>query len=255
MGQWKDVVGYFTRKRFTVPTDRLPAIMGVAKPFEGLACGTRENVFIAGLWSGALAAQLLWSYDKADAHRTLGPPMLDLLWVPPGWKPRQPSWSWISVDYPVGFWTGQDAEALDWHVRIVGWDRDRMADLAAYRDTPHEMELRLEGGLLRLPIAAERLDRQVPVQRLLQLRYGQQVVEICIIVDPGCSIPAGLWALRVSSFSGYGGVPGPRHTWLLLLQRVHHGINRFKRIGIGSGPKDAVDDAFRQTANSQVILV
>ena len=255
MAEWRDVVGYFTRKRFTVPTDRLPAIMGVAKPFDSLAWSQRENVFIAGLWSGALAAQLLWSYDKADAHRTLGPPVLNLLWVPPGWKPRQPSWSWISVDYPVAFFTGQDAEALDWHVRVVGWDRDRMADLATYRDRPHEMELRLEGGLLRLPITAERLDRQVPVQRVLTMRYGQQVIELHITVDPGCSIPPGLLALRVSSFSGYGAVPGPRSTWFLLLQRVHHGINRFKRIGTGSGPKDAVDDAFRHLGNSQVVLV
>ena len=253
--EWRDVVGYFTRKRFTIPTDRLPAIMGVAKPFEPLGWGRRENVFIAGLWSGALAEQLLWSYDKADAHRTLGPPELDLLWVPPGWKPRQPSWSWISVDYPVAFFTGQDAEALDWHVRVVGWDRDRMADLATYRDRPHEMELRLEGGLLRLPITAERLDRQVPVQRVLTMRYGQQVIELHITVDPGCSIPPGLLALRVSSFSGYGAVPGPRSTWFLLLQRVHHGINRFKRIGTGSGPNDAVDDAFRHLGNSQVVLV
>ncbi|KAK3901277.1 HET-domain-containing protein [Staphylotrichum tortipilum] len=253
MAQWYDMLGYFTRKRFTVPTDRLPAAMGVAKMLEPLVWGQRENVFIAGLWSGALAKQLIWRYDSADAHRVLGPPTLDLIWVPPGWRPRQPSWSWISVDYPVSFWP-MDAEMLDWHIKVLGWDRQRMADLTAYRDRPHEMELRLEGGLLRLPLAAETLGLQKPVYRVLNMRLGREMVEIELIIDPGCSIPVELFALRVSSYTGHGGVPGPRATWLLLLDRVRPGVNRFKRIGVASGSKDVVDKAFGW-AITQVILV
>jgi len=244
MEQWYDMLGYFTRKRFTVPTDRLPAAMGVAKMLGPLVWGQRENVFIAGLWSGALAKQLLWRYDGADAHRMLGPPTLDLIWVPPGWKPRQPSWSWVSVDYPVCFWPGVDSETLDWHIKVLSWDRQIMADLAAYRDRPHEMELRLEGGLLRLPVPAETLGHQKPTHRVLNMRLGQETVEVEMIIDPGCSIPAELVALRVSSYTGMGGIPGPRATWVLLLDRVRTGVNKFKRIGVASGNKDAVDRAF-----------
>ncbi|KAK3900309.1 HET-domain-containing protein [Staphylotrichum tortipilum] len=254
MKEWGDMLGFFTRKRFTFPTDRLPAVMGIAKLMETPLWGRSENVFIAGLWSGALAKQLLWTYDAADAHRTLGPPTLNLVWVPPGWKPRQPSWSWISVDYPVAFW-GQDSEALVWHIRVVGWDRALLTDLAAYRTRSHEMELRLEGALLRIPIPAERLDLQKPVSRVMPLRFGRQVVEMEITIDPGCSIPRDLYALRVSSFSGHGGVPGRSATYFLLLERAHPTINQFKRIGVGSGDKDPVDEAFRGQPVDQVALV
>jgi len=87
-----------------------------------------------------------------------------------------------------------------------------MADLAAYRDRPHELELRLEGELIRIPILPKLLDRQRSVQRLVQVEIGSDLADIEIIIGLGCSIPGELVALRVSSYNGYGPVPGSRLT-------------------------------------------
>jgi hypothetical protein len=90
------VIQKYTRKSLTVETDRLTAILGLAKRFERLFDAT----FLAGLWAEDLHRGLLWrdvtkvpslGVDPDDKRER---------------KKRQvvsPSWSWVNCGAPVEF--------------------------------------------------------------------------------------------------------------------------------------------------------
>ena len=56
---WLDVVSEFSRLRLTKESDRMAAVTGIASKFSGTALGP----FIAGIWEGDLARDLL--YERA----------------------------------------------------------------------------------------------------------------------------------------------------------------------------------------------
>ncbi|KAK0669214.1 heterokaryon incompatibility protein-domain-containing protein [Cercophora samala] len=79
---WKRVVEDYSKRGLTVPSDRLPALSGLAsKVATGLCPYTG---YLAGLWTRNLARDLLWHTNKNDR----------------GTRPEQylaPTWSWASV--------------------------------------------------------------------------------------------------------------------------------------------------------------
>jgi hypothetical protein len=108
------------------------------------------------LWSAFLFRQLLWVYDERDKAGMLGPPERDLRWVPRGWKPRFPSWSWISVDYPV---CTMAADELPSMFKVVSIER---AHSTTFTNNPNgpALVLRLWGQLQWFDWPAQQLDRQ-----------------------------------------------------------------------------------------------
>ncbi|OTA59596.1 HET-domain-containing protein [Hypoxylon sp. EC38] len=86
--QWHHIVEQYSPLALTKDGDRLPALSGLAErmaPFLGK--------YLAGLWDKSLLRDLTWRVDKLDpGHRR-----------PP--KYRGPSWSWVSVNTGVSFWT------------------------------------------------------------------------------------------------------------------------------------------------------
>lgn len=252
MEEWDDVVGAFSRKRFTVPTDRLPAIMGVMQLFEDRIDNHSNNVFIAGLWTGALHKQLLWVYDDKDEHDMVGPPSLDLVWVPPGWKPRSPSWSWISVDYPVRPFVPVDADALEWNFGSLDIDVDLLTDLSRYRVDPSSLELRLVGRIMQFSTPAKRLSRQKPTAA--SLRFGSPPLEMHAVVDPGCDIPEEFVGFRICTYRG-GTIPLPPQSYFLLLQPVPFGSLRFRRIGIGRAEPVVASLMFQDGEDVELALI
>lgn len=83
---WKSEVCQYTTRLLTEPDDRLRALQGVAQQLQQL--WGAEYIF--GLWQNAWPDLFAWV-------RT-GP-------VPPSQRrlQRAPSWSWASVDFPIGF--------------------------------------------------------------------------------------------------------------------------------------------------------
>ncbi|KAF2177851.1 HET-domain-containing protein, partial [Zopfia rhizophila CBS 207.26] len=77
---WRSIVRDYTRRFLTYPSDKLPAISGVAAEYDKIFDGT----YLAGLWQFALVSELMWSSNRSDITR----PALQ----------RAPSWSWASVD-------------------------------------------------------------------------------------------------------------------------------------------------------------
>jgi hypothetical protein len=83
--QWHQIVQIYTHRALSLPTDRLPAISGIAERY-GKILG---DDYVGGLWRSRLPQELLWAS---------GPPL--------GSSPRKyqgPSWSWAAINGPVRF--------------------------------------------------------------------------------------------------------------------------------------------------------
>ncbi|KAH8880782.1 HET-domain-containing protein [Thozetella sp. PMI_491] len=81
-GYWDILVGMYLIRRLTFDSDRLKAIMGLAKQLKRSE-GVRPTLgnYVLGLWSEALPLSLLWSaISPAEAR-----------------NPGFPSWSWASI--------------------------------------------------------------------------------------------------------------------------------------------------------------
>jgi len=88
---WNNIVETYSQLALTVESDKLSAISGIAKAVQQHT----GSFYAAGLWSSHLPRGLGWGKHQSAQKR------------PSQW--RAPTWSWASVDGPVGF-----VEA-DWH--------------------------------------------------------------------------------------------------------------------------------------------
>jgi hypothetical protein len=86
--RWREVVREYSPLKLTFPSDKLPAIAGIAKqlhPFIG-------STYLAGIWKEYIRDELLWE--------TVGPKQAK----PTAW--RAPTWSWASVEGTISFPNG-----------------------------------------------------------------------------------------------------------------------------------------------------
>lgn len=80
--RWETVLHQYSRRQLTYPSDKLPALSGLASYYARLTGQT----YLAGLWREDLPRLLLWSMEPQMAPSPLPP------------KYRAPSWSWASLD-------------------------------------------------------------------------------------------------------------------------------------------------------------
>lgn len=83
--KWAGLLEDYGRRELTHPTDRLPAISGLAKLFKQRKGGPE---YVAGLWSDDFISQLSWRPPSAD--RTNKNPSAACV---------GPSWSWVSLEH------------------------------------------------------------------------------------------------------------------------------------------------------------
>ncbi|OTB18675.1 hypothetical protein K445DRAFT_19277 [Daldinia sp. EC12] len=101
---WYQLLEEYTTRRFTIFTDKLPAVVGAAALFKS----TKPNAtYIAGLWREDIGRGLLWCahYYHAPGRKVWGISTTDEiseLTKPP--RKRAPSWSWASLDGALDFW-------------------------------------------------------------------------------------------------------------------------------------------------------
>lgn len=96
---WEDVVHYYTSRQLTNPSDKLPALSGLAQ----LRKRVKDGVYLAGLWKDSILHDLCW-YHMLNHHWPL---TFGVGRRPPSY--RAPSWSWASVDTDLGcrwWWNG-----------------------------------------------------------------------------------------------------------------------------------------------------
>ncbi|TDZ16726.1 hypothetical protein Cob_v010389 [Colletotrichum orbiculare MAFF 240422] len=100
--EWSFIVSHYTRAELSNPSDRLPALSGIARR-QHEANGKH---YLAGMWRERLVTQLAWFRNGIRKKR-------------PSW--RAPSWSWASIDSAVIYW--------------YYWDHDRIVqELETYID-------------------------------------------------------------------------------------------------------------------------
>jgi hypothetical protein len=101
---WENLLREYTTRRLTVPTDRLPALSGIAR----IIAKRLKAEYVAGLWSDSLIDNLAWHV----VGRSRGVPPQPMCYI-------APSFSWAS--YPGMSAAGnhdqrQVATLLDWHI-------------------------------------------------------------------------------------------------------------------------------------------
>ncbi|KAF2739806.1 HET-domain-containing protein, partial [Polyplosphaeria fusca] len=89
LSYWLGIVSGFTNRVLSFPSDRLPAIAGMAECF-GLIL---KDDYLAGHWRAGLLPSLLWS----------NPRLMDLLPRATGGNVDVPSWSWASASGHIIF--------------------------------------------------------------------------------------------------------------------------------------------------------
>lgn len=86
------IVEQYSALKLTRPSDRLVALSGLCKRVHHL-----RNNYLAGLWSDSIGYDLLWRVETISLNTPeKGARSLDY---------RGPTWSWVSVDSPVTYWT------------------------------------------------------------------------------------------------------------------------------------------------------
>lgn len=101
---WSSLLDSFGSRKLTKPTDKLPAISGLARLVQ-----KRTNAeYVAGLWSNSMIKGIAWLGDRRGA------PVSRDEYV-------APSWSWASYDGTPSFSAYSPpaiSEVLDWHVDL-----------------------------------------------------------------------------------------------------------------------------------------
>ena len=90
-GAWNDIVQVYTKCSLTMSKDKLVAISGIVKCLQP----SFKIDYLAGLWRDDLLEQLLWHVEFHDEERRY-------LAGEKRTEYRAPSWSWASVDAPIG---------------------------------------------------------------------------------------------------------------------------------------------------------
>ncbi|KAJ4190740.1 hypothetical protein NW755_004954 [Fusarium falciforme] len=118
---WRTMVNEYTSLGITKPSDRLPAIGGLAKKMAA----SRKQEYVAGLWGNTLNDDLIWTVLELEGEKK---PRYDPL--------AAPTWSWASVEAHVFYWdsivfwnpdeTVTDEDRPPWqHLsRVEGWNVD-----------------------------------------------------------------------------------------------------------------------------------
>ncbi|KAK0624205.1 heterokaryon incompatibility protein-domain-containing protein [Immersiella caudata] len=99
---WQVVVTDYTARDISRPSDKLPALSGLAQAFQARM---PQNVYLAGLWKDHLLDDLLWCHAPTTSSRRAkrGRPATF----------RAPSWSWASLDGNVcWYWAGADYQEM-----------------------------------------------------------------------------------------------------------------------------------------------
>ncbi|KAI6438718.1 hypothetical protein MCOR22_008587 [Pyricularia oryzae] len=98
---WVSLVEAYRSRMLTYPSDKLPAISGLAQVIAQGLPGSGMGAYLAGLWRCSLLNGMSWSVRKLGDGRPVQPRCS---------RPhayRAPSWSWASIDGPVSFPAGR----------------------------------------------------------------------------------------------------------------------------------------------------
>jgi hypothetical protein len=130
---WQDMICKYTRRKLSNPRDKLPACLALAENFADIL-SLDPSEYLAGLWKGDLAAQLLWYRPEGESSvRCSGP-----------------TWSWVSIDGPIVFSERRAVQDAKFRGAVLAECVESTIELKAGHHKYSEVvsgRLRLEGRL------------------------------------------------------------------------------------------------------------
>lgn len=273
---WYLLVEQYTQRDLTVPSDRLPAIMGLARRF-----GITYSVnYVKGLWIEDLHRGLLWvrrweSYEPTCQHG-------------PSSTPLAPSWSWVSVQAPVAF-AWQIGWGYSFHYPIrrlpTSFDAD-VVDVTNHQGLLRSQPYRLKGYVqmwVNMAVASymtiqasdpprKTCPWQNPGYCVSRKRKDVDSCKVRCALDCACHTVEKVYCAKISTwehdlgakeFRGLLSYHKPIFTYFLVLQRVHakptllHPLDRgmFRRIGIGADEATVVEPLFKSSTRCFLTLM
>jgi hypothetical protein len=140
---WKEIVEEYSSRQMTKETDKLAAILGLAKE---AAFGLKDT-FLLGLWKGHLHRDLLWWVkDPETASR------------PATFK--APSWSWASINAPISF----ELRGRDYDRRVGNCINIILTEVESDQTLPNLTGKLIVRGKL-FPLVPEKLEFVLPPGR------------------------------------------------------------------------------------------
>lgn len=217
--KWETIVQQYSWRQLTYPSDKLPALSGLASQYARLT----DSHYLAGLWRENLAPLLLWSLDPQIAPRPIAPHY------------RAPSWSWASANgkliMPIARSTSPPSlKVLEAHTAPSGLD-----PFGAVRSG----QLKVSGLMLKIDYVPEynHFDRFVAYHRIrfpydLEIKNGTdaerlKVGECHLDRDDASLLRPEIWYLEI--FTDRSCMPTG-----LILQTVNNTQDEFVRVGIGT---------------------
>ncbi|KAH8802510.1 heterokaryon incompatibility protein-domain-containing protein, partial [Xylogone sp. PMI_703] len=117
---WRDIVTNFSQTKLTKPTDKLPALSGLAKAI----CNSLGDRYAAGVFLKDVHNMLCWTFYQPNEWRKCSENEEPSLGSEP-MAYRAPSWSWASTDGELEFYSHiyfRDFEILDCQAASAGHD-------------------------------------------------------------------------------------------------------------------------------------
>lgn len=153
-------------RKLTKPSDKLPALSGIATYLAKLT----NDKYLAGLWAGDLCRGLLWQRDAIHPYRRIHPP-------------RGPSWSWVNFDSGIRFKANKNLRVDKATIEIIE------CSTTVKGDSPFG---EVTGGKLVLRAIVQELTESF----LKSLRRTTQPFERCIFDYEDFSETSPMWGKR-----------------------------------------------------------
>lgn len=114
---WYNIVAEYSTRDLTIPSDRLPAISGIAEKIRESSGYT----YLYGLWKEDLKG-LLWFRDRSDVKETDGKETSGK--ETGGKETGAPSWSWAARTGAISFRRLHNVESIEFEEdRYWGWTK------------------------------------------------------------------------------------------------------------------------------------
>ncbi|KAH8655068.1 heterokaryon incompatibility protein-domain-containing protein [Tricladium varicosporioides] len=131
---WFWAIQGYSRRHLTNPTDKLPALSGLAQNVfhPRRATGGR---YLAGLWSNDILRQLLWENGEdrvasfCEANYVSASSLRYITKLSKAKAYRAPSWSWVAYDGPIKNDRGNDFVIPQKEEDVENWNRSQRLNL------------------------------------------------------------------------------------------------------------------------------
>lgn len=127
---WRKIVENYSVRNLTRPTDRLPALSGIASEFSKIL----NDEYLLGLWKRDLHLGLLWKQTRSPSEEPNNIP---------NWG-SVPSWSWAALNKPVQ-WYFPCSEQLEMHSGF----KDQLSEIIEYNVSVPTPSIRIRGNLMK----------------------------------------------------------------------------------------------------------